>query len=67
MSDEASCKSTKITSAHVSRTAMVYVRQSTLFQVANNHESQRRQYGLVGLARALGFGGVEVVDEDLGR
>ena len=57
----------KITSEHQSRTAIVYVRQSTSFQIAHNLESQRRQYGLVDYARQLGFGAVDVIDEDLGR
>jgi DNA invertase Pin-like site-specific DNA recombinase len=37
---------TKITPEHLVRDAIVYVRQSTTFQVAQNLESQRRQYGL---------------------
>src|SRR3984885_14038522 len=57
----------KITPEHQSRTAIVYVRQSTAFQIAHNLESQRRQYGLVEYARQLGFGAVDVIDEDLGR
>jgi DNA invertase Pin-like site-specific DNA recombinase len=36
-------------------------------QVANNLESQRRQYALADQARQLGFQQVEVIDEDLGR
>ena len=36
----------KITSDHVSRAAVVYVRQSTMAQVTGNLESQRRQYDL---------------------
>jgi hypothetical protein len=39
---------TKITAEHLSRSAIVYVRQSTFYQVMNNLESGRRQYGLVG-------------------
>jgi DNA invertase Pin-like site-specific DNA recombinase len=35
--------------------------------VANNLESQRRQYALADQARLLGFQQVEVIDEDLGR
>lgn len=58
---------TKITSDHLARCAMVYVRQSTADQVANNHESRRRQYGLAERARALGWAAVEVIDDDLGR
>ena len=38
---------TKITPEHLTRSAIVYVRQSTPYQVTNNLESQRRQYGLV--------------------
>jgi hypothetical protein len=57
----------KITSDHLARAAFVYVRQSTAYQVANNLESQRRQYGLVERARQLGWEDVQVVDDDLGR
>jgi len=58
---------TKITPEHLAREAVVYVRQSTAIQVANNLESQRRQYGLADRARQLGWADVEVIDEDLGR
>jgi len=58
---------TKITSEHLARDAFVYVRQSTSDQVLNNHESRRRQYGLVDRARALGWVNVKVIDDDLGR
>jgi excisionase family DNA binding protein len=57
----------KITSEHLARAAFVYVRQSTAYQVVNNLESQRRQYGLVERARHLGWDDVQVVDDDLGR
>jgi DNA invertase Pin-like site-specific DNA recombinase len=57
----------KITSDHLARAAFVYVRQSTAYQVVNNRESQRRQYGLVERARQLGWDDVQVVDDDLGR
>jgi DNA invertase Pin-like site-specific DNA recombinase len=59
--------SSKITAEHLARSAMVYVRQSTMTQVLGNTESQRRQYGLVDQARSVGFTTVEVIDEDLGR
>jgi hypothetical protein len=36
----------------LARSAVVYVRQSTGVQVHDNLESQRRQYGLVDLARS---------------
>jgi DNA invertase Pin-like site-specific DNA recombinase len=57
----------KITSDHLARAAFVYVRQSTVYQVVNNLESQRRQYSLVERARQLGWDDVQVVDDDLGR
>jgi excisionase family DNA binding protein len=51
------------------RTAVVYVRQSSMTQVRNNFESQERQYELVALAVSLGWGReqVVVIDDDLGR
>jgi DNA invertase Pin-like site-specific DNA recombinase len=58
---------TKITGEHLARSAIVYVRQSTAYQVANNLESQRRQYGLVERGRQLGWSDVQVIDDDLGR
>jgi DNA invertase Pin-like site-specific DNA recombinase len=57
----------KVTADHVKRRAIVYIRQSSPIQVANNLESQRRQYALADQARQLGFQQVEVIDEDLGR
>ncbi|WP_375143552.1 recombinase family protein [Bradyrhizobium sp. CCGUVB14] len=58
---------TKITADHLVRSAVVYVRQSSVDQVVHNLESQRRQYGLEARARALGWSGVEVIDDDLGK
>jgi hypothetical protein len=46
---------TTITAEQLERTAVVYVRQFTAFQVSNNLESGRRQYGLVERARQLGW------------
>src|SRR5499433_3848409 len=57
----------KLTTEHLQRRAIVYVRQSTLIQVVKNRESQLRQYNLVAYARELGFAEVETIDEDLGR
>ena len=59
---------TKITASHLSRRALIYVRQSTLAQVRNNIESTARQYGLTGLAARLGWAAadIEVIDTDLG-
>jgi len=58
---------TKITAEHLARSACVYIRQSTADQLAHNHESRRRQYGLVDRAKQLGWSVVEVIDDDLGR
>src|SRR5690606_5369364 len=63
---KAKAMSDKITTAHLERSAFIYIRQSTLQQVQNNVESNRRQYALGERARALGFSSVVVVDEDLG-
>src|SRR5207245_10216156 len=57
----------KITPDHLGRGAVVYVRQSTVGQVIENTESQRRQYALAESARSLGFASVAVIDDDLGR
>jgi DNA invertase Pin-like site-specific DNA recombinase len=57
----------KITTDHLAKKALVYVRQSTPKQVLHNQESQRLQYALVERARALGWHQIEVIDDDLGR
>jgi len=59
----------KITARHLSRQAMLYVRQSTLHQVLENTESTARQYGLRERAIALGWPteGIVVIDQDLGQ
>src|SRR5262245_13878561 len=57
----------KIAPEHLARQAVVYIRQSTVDQVANNQESRRRQYGLADRARQLGWNDVAVIDDDLGR
>ncbi len=59
--------SSKVLPSHLSRRAVVYIRQSSQYQVQHNTESQRRQYDLVAHARSLGFSEVETIDEDLGR
>ena len=59
----------KIRPGHLSRQAIVYVRQSSPHQVRNNRESSSRQYALVERARGLGWAGksIEVIDEDQAR
>ena len=58
----------KIRATHLERTAIIYVRQSTMAQVRDNRESQARQYGLVEEAARLGWSAskIEVIDADLG-
>lgn len=57
----------KLTSDHLARDAVVYIRQSTMAQVAGNTESQRLQYALADKAKAAGFVSVTTIDDDLGR
>jgi len=59
----------KVTPAHLSRQALLYVRQSSLKQVIHNTESALRQYDLRGRAIALGWdtSQITVIDIDQGR
>ncbi len=59
----------KVTAAHLSRTALLYVRQSSLKQVLHNTESAIRQYDLRGKAIALGWDAsqITVIDIDQGQ
>ncbi len=59
----------KLTTRHLERLAMVYVRQSTLQQMVRHQESTRLQYALVEHAQELGFSreSIVVIDDDLGR
>lgn len=57
----------KIRPEHLVRSAIVYVRQSTIGQVEHHTESQRRQYSLAETAAAIGFTSVHTIDDDLGR
>jgi DNA invertase Pin-like site-specific DNA recombinase len=54
----------KVSAAHLARTAYLYVRQSTLRQVVNNSESTQRQYALRQRAVALGWPAEQVVTID---
>jgi DNA invertase Pin-like site-specific DNA recombinase/predicted DNA-binding transcriptional regulator AlpA len=58
----------KITAGHLSRQAIVYLRQSSAAQVEHNRESTDRQYALTAKARELGWPDdrIIVIDEDLG-
>jgi len=59
----------RVTPGHLSREAYLYIRQSTLRQVAENGESTRRQYALRDRALALGWmtDRIHVIDQDLGQ
>lgn len=59
----------KVTAAHLKRDAYLYVRQSTLRQVAEHGESTQRQYALRNRAIAAGWPAerVRVIDRDLGK
>ena len=56
----------RVTPEHRSRTALVYVRQSTEKQVQTNVESTRIQVGLREKAIAMGWSRPVVIDDDLG-
>ncbi len=59
----------KVTADHLRRDAYLYIRQSTLRQVAENGESTQRQYGLRHRAIAAGWPAerIHVIDCDLGK
>lgn len=59
--------SDKIKPQHLERKAILYVRQSSAYQVMNNLESQKLQYAMETHLRSLGWTEVEIIDEDLGR
>ncbi|MEW5805022.1 MAG: recombinase family protein [bacterium] len=59
----------KVTAGHLRRNAYLYIRQSTLKQLAENQESAKRQYNLKDRAIALGWpkDQVIVIDSDTGQ
>ena len=59
--------SDKIRSQHLQRKAILYVRQSSAYQVSHNLESQRLQYAMQERLQQLGWREIEVVDEDLAK
>src|SRR2546425_8311993 len=59
--------SDKIRPQHTARKAILYIRQSSAYQVTHNLESQRLQYAMQDRLQHLGWREIEVVDEDLGR
>jgi DNA invertase Pin-like site-specific DNA recombinase len=61
--------SDKIRATHLKRRAVVYLRQSTLRQIHEHHESTARQYDLRQRALELGWPAeqIDIIDEDLGQ
>lgn len=59
--------SDKIRPHHLARKAILYVRQSSAYQVTHNLESQRLQYAMRDRLQQFGWADIDVVDEDLGR
>src|SRR5260370_8730510 len=57
----------KIKPHHLEGKAILYIRQSTAYQVSHNLESQKLQYAMQDRLQQLGWREIEVVDEDLGR
>lgn len=59
--------SEKIQAHHLVRKAILYVRQSSAYQVTHNQESRKLQYAMKERVRQMGWREIEIVDEDLGR
>ena len=59
--------SEKIRPHHLERKAILYVRQSSAYQVLHNRESSALQYAMRDRLTALGWSCIETVDNDLGR
>src|SRR5919197_428474 len=57
-----------ITSQHLARKAVIYIRQSTPHQVLSHQESLRLQYALPERPRQLGWpaAAIDIIDDDLG-
>ena len=62
-------RTTEVRDHHLTRKAIVYIRQSSPQQVAEHKESPARPYALADLAVALGWprDRVDIVDADQGR
>ena len=62
-------ENSKITNMHLSKTAILYIRQSTMRQIYENNESTMRQYALKDRLIALGWPAEKIItiDQDLGK
>lgn len=58
--------SEKIKPVHLSRKAILYIRQSSQFQVNYYRESKKLQYGMKDRLKQMGWQDIEVIDDDLG-
>ena len=58
--------SEKVKSHHRERKAVLYIRQSSAYQVAHNQESGKLQYAMHQRLERLGWKAIEVIDDDLG-
>ena len=58
----------KVQATHISKSAYVYLRQSSMGQVRHHRESTERQYALKGKAESLGWPveRIRILDRDLG-
>jgi DNA invertase Pin-like site-specific DNA recombinase len=59
--------SEKLRTQHLERKAILYVRQSSPYQVSHNLERQKLQYAMETRLRQLGWHEIQVIDDDLGR
>src|ERR1700739_1195466 len=59
--------SEKIRPQHLARKAILYVRQSSPYQVIHNLESQKLQYAMEERLHQLGWREIEIAGDDLGR
>lgn len=59
--------SDKIRPQHLQRKAILYIRQSSPYQVQHNQESRRLQYAMRERLANLGWQDIEIIDDDLGR
>jgi DNA invertase Pin-like site-specific DNA recombinase len=59
--------SDKIRTQHLQRKAILYIRQSSAFQVQHNQESRRLQYAMKERIEQLGWRDIEIIDDDMGR
>jgi DNA invertase Pin-like site-specific DNA recombinase len=59
--------SEKITGKHLQRKAVLYIRQSSPYQVVHHTEGRRLQYTMKERLEQLGWKEIEILDEDLGH